>query len=173
MLDSRRAVIGVTAVAMLVLSSGAASAQGRYRVLVGLAGNRAAVVEFRPCIPAEGSDCGARVDRVIDLTKDSTVHAPRIDAHVSTEERGVILVGGTVVVMPSGNDGKRARRLHRDANFTARALALSGDAQYVFVTFESGTAAVPSEIRMIDLSTGTSIAHAVLPAAPGGVSMFP
>jgi hypothetical protein len=147
--------------------------QGRYRVLVGLAGNRAAVVEFRPCIPAEGSDCGARVDRVIDLVKDSSVRAPAKNDRVRADDREVAIVGGTLVVVPSGNDGKRAHRLRRDANFTAGALALSGDAKYVFVTFESGTAAVPSEIRMIDLSTGTSIAHAVLPATPGGVSMFP
>ena len=141
MLDLRRSVI---AAVMLVLCAGAASAQGRYRVLVGLAGDRAAVVEFRPCIPAEGSDCGARVDRVIDLAKDSTVRAPAKNDRARVEDREVAIVGGTVVVVPSGNDGKRAHRMHRDANFTAGALALSGDAQYVFVTFESGTAAVPS-----------------------------
>lgn len=165
----------LAALSLLTLVAGARSAlaQGRYRVLVGLAGERAAVVEFRPCVPAEGSDCGARIDRVIDLTRDSSVHAPRLDTRVRLENGEAAIVGGTVVVMPVGNDGKRARRLRRDTNFTARALALSGDAQYVFVTFESGTAAVPSEIRMIDLSTGTSIAHAVLPAAPGGVSMIP
>jgi len=163
----------VTAFVALALSAGNARAQGRYRVLVGLAGDRAVVVEFRPCIPAEGSDCGARVDRVIDLAKDSSVHAPAKNDQVRAEDRTVAIVGGTVVVIPLGNDGKRGHRMRRDANFTARALALSGDAQYVFVTFESGTAAVPSEIRMIDLSTGTSIAHAALPAAPGGVSMFP
>ena len=170
MLDPRRAII---AIVLLMLFARSSSAQGRYRVLVGLAGDRAAVVEFRPCIPAEGSDCGARVDRVIDLVKDSTVHAPRKIDRVRSDDRDVAIVGGTVVVVPWGNDDKRAHRMRRDANFTARALALSGDAQYVFVTFESGTAAVPSEIRMIDLSTGTSIAHAVLPATPGGVSMFP
>ena len=170
MLDLRRVIL---AVMMLALSAASARGQGRYRVLVGLVGDRAAVVEFRPCIPAEGSDCGARVDRVIDLAKDSSVHAPTKNDRVRAEDSDVAIVGGTVVVVPLANDGRRAHRMRKDANFTARALALSGDAQYVFVTFESGTAAVPSEIRMIDLSTGTSIAHAVLPATPGGVSMFP
>src|SRR3954453_22243619 len=61
------AVRCAAAVMTLALFASVAAAQGRYRVVVGIAGTKQmSLIELVPCIPAEGSGCGAWVSRVID-----------------------------------------------------------------------------------------------------------
>ena len=60
-----------SALVALVLGASVARGQGRYRVLVGIAGTKQrSLVEFVPCIPAEGSACGGWVTSVIDTAVD-------------------------------------------------------------------------------------------------------
>src|SRR5262249_52060970 len=72
----RRATLTLAAAAASVLIASPAWAQ-RYRVLVADEGStRVSVVEFRPCVPAETSDCGAWLDRSYDGTLDSSIVRP-------------------------------------------------------------------------------------------------
>src|SRR6476660_10140707 len=54
--------LAIAAAVVLATAAGRADAQ-RYRVLAASESGQRSVIEFRPCIPAEGSGCGAWIDR--------------------------------------------------------------------------------------------------------------
>jgi hypothetical protein len=168
---ARRVVLVLSAV--LAAAAPVARAQGRYVVAVGFAGSsRVDLVEFRPCIPAEGSDCGVRVLRTADAAIDSSVTVPPIVAEGKNKEAAASIVHGTLLVAHFGGHGRRrGRRIAADRGLEARALALSTDALYAFVTYTSSAPGVRPVVRMIDLSTQSSIAHADLPAQPAGIAI--
>src|SRR5262249_39075668 len=91
----------VAAATVLVLAAPVASAQ-RYRVLVGEAGSpRVSLIEFRPCVPAETSDCGAWLVQAFDATVDSAMRPGQGARQVVSRRAGSIAIDGeSVVVTP-------------------------------------------------------------------------
>src|SRR5215475_11110573 len=103
-------VIVASLCALCMALAPAASAQ-RYRVVVGEEGStRVSLVEFRPCVPAETSDCGAWLVRTFDGTADSTLR-PGVGAQQIDLRRGgrIAIEGSAVVVTPLSSGGRPVR----------------------------------------------------------------
>jgi hypothetical protein len=157
--------------ALRVALAPAASAQ-RYRVVVGEEGStRVSLVEFRPCVPAETSDCGAWLVRTFDGPADSTLR-PGVGAQQIDSRRGsrIAIEGSAVVVTPlsSGRQPVRVTGTHG----RPIALALAPDGAYAFGIF-AGVAGQSSELAMIDLNTCTVWAIFPLARRPAGIAMAP
>jgi hypothetical protein len=162
---------GLVAGTLLVSIAPAASAQ-RYRVLVGENGSsRVSLVEFRPCVPAETSDCGAWLVQTFDASMDTTMRPARGVQRVVSRRAGTIAIEGeSVVITPTTRGGQPAKV--SGIHGRPLALALAADGAYVFGIFDGG-AGQPSELAMIDLNTGTVWAVFPLKTRPAGISMAP
>ncbi len=156
---------GVAAAAVLAGSS-AASAQ-RYRILIGVPGGRAEVAEFQPCIPAEGSGCGAWIDRTSPARNDQPAVVTAARTRDGTDS--VYIQNGAVRMEPRRSSSGTAKVLGIKRAL-ARAIVITPDSKYVFASFES-TAADEVTILMIDLDTHTAIEKLVLPRVEGGLAM--
>jgi len=167
---------------MLTLAVAAASAwmaspagAQRYRVLVSDEGStRVSVVEFRPCVPAETSDCGSWLDQVYDAALDSANARPTRRAGSVVSSRfgvSVAIQGAKVMVTPTG-PGKGKAIAVSGTHGAPLALELSGDGAYVFGIFE-GAAGQPPELEMIDLNTSSVWAVFRLKARPAAIAMAP
>jgi len=168
----RRALVTLAVAAVSVGVASPAWAQ-RYRVLVSDEGStRVSVVEFRPCVPAETSDCGAWLDRTYDAALDSVGARPvhRTTAVVSTRFAVSIAIDGRKVVVTPTGKGKRV--VVSGTHGAPLALELSGDGAYVFGIFEGAPGQTP-EIEMIDLNTNSVWAVFRLKARPAAVAMAP
>lgn len=147
----------------------------RYRVLVSDEGSaRVSVVDFRPCVPAETSDCGAWLDRVYDAALDSTAaHPTRRLNRVVSERAGVSLAiqGSSVVVTPVPPTNAKSVVVS-GTHGTPLALELAGDGAYAFAIVE-GTANRSPELEMIDLNTNSVWAVFRLKARPSAIAMSP
>ena len=136
----------------------------RYRVLVASENGQRSVVEFRPCIPAEGSGCGAWIDH--EAAPDTTI---RLTASTSAHfgpgdsvwiERGAIRIR-------NGNHGSKTIQDRRGA---ATALTLAPMRDYAFVVLNAPDAA-GSTIVMVDLSTRSVIANCPMPGRASAIAM--
>lgn len=164
-------LLRITLVALLSFASPAVAQ--RYRVLVADEGStRVSVVEFRPCVPAETSDCGAWLietsDAMSDSARPSRERVPRV---VSRRARATIAIQGNSVVVTPTTPGERAATVSGTHGMPL-SLAVSGDGAYVFGIF-AGAAGQPSELEMIDLNTCTVWAIFPLPVRPAAVAMAP
>jgi hypothetical protein len=116
-------------------------------------GKTVSVIEFRLCIPAETSDCGAWVDRVVDLTGESdAVMPPTMRALHATNGRDSLWIENGVVKVRATATARARTYVVSDVHGTAVALAASGDPRYAFalVTPNRGESG-GSAIVMIDL----------------------
>jgi hypothetical protein len=159
----------IVTVAALAMSS-RAHAQ-RYRVLVGDAGSsRVSLVEFRPCVPAETSDCGAWLVNTVDAAIDSAMRPAHGAQRIALRDAAIAIDGMSVVITPMA----RGERPAKIAGTHGRpvSLAISGDRAYVFGIFER-TGDHPPELLMIDLNTRTVWAVFPLTTAPANISMAP
>jgi len=169
----------VAALAALIAIAGNADAQGRYRVVVGVAETKQmALVEFSPCIPAETSACGAFVTRMIDTELDSTYgpKPPSVVDQTAPDSSGAIAVqDGMLNVKTFVRNGRVAAlgKLIADPKRTATAVVISADSRYAFAVLEAKDPADMSQIRMIDLSTRSGIASIGLPVRPAGIAIAP
>jgi hypothetical protein len=163
----------------LALFASVAAAQGRYRVVVGIAGTKQmSLIELVPCIPAEGSGCGAWVSRVIDTAADTTL-GPTPPA-ITTGETApdhlsrISVQGSSLIVEGLSKQGirQRVRKIH-DPLRTPTAVAISPDSRYAFVVLEAKSDTNAAQVRMIDLSTQTAIATMGLRARPAGIAIAP
>lgn len=169
---------GVIAVALCALCAlcvalaPAASAQ-RYRVVVGEEGStRVSLVEFRPCVPAETSDCGAWLVRTFDGPADSTLR-PGVGALQIDSRRGSrIVIEGSAVVVTTLSSGAGQPVRVTGTHGRPIALALAPDEAYAFGIF-AGAAGQSSELAMIDLNTCTVWAIFPLAGRPAGIAMAP
>ena len=170
---------GVAAFAALIVIAGNAGAQGRYRVLVGVADSKQmALIEFSPCIPAETSACGAFVMRTIDTEIDSTYGSkpPIVTEQMAPDSGGAIAVQeGILNVTTFTKRGGVAGlgRLMADPRRTATAVAISADSRYAFAVLEAKDPTDLSQVRMIDLSTRSGIASIGLQMRPVGIALAP
>jgi hypothetical protein len=147
----------------------------RYRVLVSEEGStRVSVVDFRPCVPAETSDCGAWLDRVYDAALDSTAMRPtRRLTQIVSERAGVsVAIRGGTVVVTSVSPANAKPVIVSGTHGTPLALELAGDGAYAFAIVE-GAANRSPELEMIDLNTNSVWAVFPLKARPAAIAMAP
>jgi hypothetical protein len=141
----------------------------RYRVELAVPGGKVAVAEFRPCIPAEGSDCGAWVDHTIesgDRVLGLAMRAVSPNGHDSvTVEDGKIRIKSLVGRKPPVI-------LLRVGKGAARGITMSSDSKYAFVVVENPTGN-PVDVMMIDLDTQSGIAGLVMETRVLGIGMVP
>ena len=146
-------------------------AQGRYRLAIGTPGSsRITIAEFRPCVPAEGSDCGGWIDPLADS---ASVPPPIVTNAASADSRDSVSIRRGAVVLtrfssPRHEDVKRLR----SAFGVPAAVAVSRDSRYAFVAYRA-----PSRdralISMIDLSTRKSVFSLPLPHDVAGITALP
>jgi hypothetical protein len=148
-------VLGV--VVTLAASAGHANAQ-RYRVLVATETGQRSVIEFRPCIPAEGSGCGAWIDR--EAVADTSARlVPSTSAVFGPGDSVWIDHGATKI-----RHADRSAKSIQDRRGAATTLALAPTRDYAFVVLQSpDTVAHSSTVVMVDLSTRSVIASCPMP----------
>jgi hypothetical protein len=142
----------VVAVALAAVTGGTRAEAQRYRVLVASESGQRSVVEFRPCIPAEGSGCGAWIDR--EAVADSTVRlAPSTGARFGPGD-SVWVDRGAIRIRSADGRSKTIQ----DPRGAATTLTLTPMRDYAFVVLRK-TDAPASTIVMVDLSTRSVIAN--------------
>ena len=153
------------AVALVLLPALAGAQQRRQVYVAGANGQQGAVFEFRPCIPAEGSDCGAWIDHMID----SSVTVTPIRAARSSDGRDSLWIDGGAVRIRSLRAPK-SEAVVRDKRGAATSLAVSASGRTAYVVLEDAAPA-PNYVVMIDLETRSAIASAPFRFSPGGVGV--
>lgn len=155
--------LSIAVVVALAVTAGRADAQ-RYRVLVASENGQRSVIEFRPCIPAEGSGCGAWIDhesmpdtatRLVPLT--GAAFGPGDSVWI---ERGAIRIR---------NADRRSKTI-QDRRGAAAALVLAPMRDYAFVILQAPDAPT-STVVMLDLSTRSVIASCPMPGRAYAVAM--
>jgi hypothetical protein len=170
---------GLAGFAALIVVASNASAQGRYRVLVGAADTpQMLLIEFSPCIPAETSACGAFVTRVIDTSTDTAYGTkPAIVVKQTAPDSGgaIAVQEGMLNVTTFVRDARVAAvgKLIADPKRTATAVAISADSRYAFAVLEAKNPGELSQVRMIDLSTRSGIASIGISVRPLGIAIAP
>ena len=143
---------GLGAIALLL--PGALHAQ-RQQVAAGDAATRTvSVVEFRLCVPAETSDCGAWVDHVVDLTGDAGAGLPpAVRALRTPNGRDSLWIEDGAVKLRATAPPRARTYVVRDARGSAIALAASDDPRYAFALLDAppGASGAHSTIVMIDV----------------------
>jgi hypothetical protein len=154
----------VRLVVLLALLPAVAGAQVRGRVYVsGANGEAGAVFEFRPCIPAEGSDCGAWVDHAVDSIAVAPLRAAR-----SGDGRDSLWIADGALMIRSISDARQT--VVRDRRGPPTAIVASPTARVAFVVLD-GKSLAPNYIVMIDLETRSAIASAPFRFTPGGIGV--
>jgi hypothetical protein len=157
----RFAAIGVAGV--LATTAGRADAH-RYRVLVASESGERNVIEFRPCIPAEGSGCGAWIDR--EAMPDTTARlTPTIGASFGSGD-SIWIDRGAIRIRRAREGAKTIQ----DRRGVAMALALAPSRDYAFVVLRSPDATT-STVVMVDLSTRSVIASCPMPGRAYALSV--
>ena len=147
--------LGIAVVIALVATTGRADAQ-RYRVLVASESGQRSVIEFRPCIPAEGSGCGAWIDH--EAVPDSGIRLATSTAASFGPSDSVWLERGAIRIRTADHRSKTIQ----DRRGAAAALVLAPMRDYAFVILHA-TDAPSSTVVMVDLSTRSVIASCPMP----------
>jgi len=142
--------LAIAAAVVLATAAGRADAQ-RYRVLAASESGQRSVIEFRPCIPAEGSGCGAWIDR--EAVPDTGTRL--------TPATGALFGPGDSVWIDHGairiRDAKRRMKIIQDRRGAATTLTLAPMRDYAFVVLQSPDTQA-STVVMVDLSTRSVVA---------------
>jgi hypothetical protein len=143
----------------------------RYRVVVGSTGTpNTSIVEFRPCIPVEGSDCGAWIDRGTEMRTTGGVALPATQRDTTADGRYAISIrDGTVVVALRTGKNRGQSGIVTGLHGKAAALAVSADSQFAFV-LTSRSDDDPGEVCMIYLDWRSVFARQTLPTASAGLA---
>ena len=140
---------------VLAATSSRADAQ-RYRVMVASEAGERSVIEFRPCIPAEGSGCGAWIDH--EASPDTSARLEPITG-ASFGLGDSVWVDHGAIRIRGARDGSKTIVDRRGA---ATTLALAPTRDYAFVVLRP-TGAATSTVVMVDLSTRSVIANCPMP----------
>ena len=139
-------------VALATTFAGARADAQRYRVMVASETGQRSVIEFRPCIPAEGSGCGAWIDR--EAIADTAIRlAPSTGARFGPAD-SVWIDRGAIRIRSADGRSKTIR----DPRGAATTLALAPMRDYAFVVLRK-LDATESTVVMVDLSTRSVIAN--------------
>jgi hypothetical protein len=153
----------------MVACASVAEAQ-RYRVELAVPGGKTAIAEFHPCVPAEGSDCGAWVDRTVESVPPLPGLATNVVSPNGHDSVSVAADGRVRITSLAGR--KPPVILLRVGKGTARGIAVSADSRYAFVVVENLTGN-PVDVMMIDLDTQSGIAGLVMETRVLGIGMAP
>ena len=123
----------------------------RYRVLVATETGQRSVIQFSPCIPAEGSACGAWIDR--EATADTGIRIASTIAAQFGPGDSLWLDHGAIRIRNANGRSKTIQ----DQRGAATALALAPTRDYAFVILRKPDAPA-STVVMVDLSTRSVIA---------------
>ena len=160
--------------AIALMLPGALRAQ-RYQVAAGdAAAKSVSVVEFRLCIPAETSDCGAWVDRVVDLAADAGAGLPpAVRAVCTADGRDSLWIEDGAVKLRASAPPQAHTYVVRDARGSAIALAASADPRYAFALLDSpaGASGAHSTIVMIDVERRSVVDSFGSSARLSGIAM--
>jgi len=148
---------------VVAATSSRADAQ-RYRVMVASDSGERSVIEFRPCIPAEGSGCGAWIDH--EALPDTSARLEPITG-ASFGPGDSVWVDRGAIRIRSARGGARTIVDRRGA---ATALALAPMRDYAFVILRPPDAAT-STVVMVDLSTRSVIANCPMPGRAYALSV--
>ena len=155
--------LGLGVAVALATAAGRANAQ-RYRVLVASESGQRSVIEFRPCIPAEGSGCGAWIDR--EVVADTAANlTPRTGAAFGPGD-SVWIEKGAVRIRSARGRSKTIQ----DRRGAATTLALAPSRDYAFVVLRAADTAA-STVVMVDLSTRSVIASCPMPDRAFAISV--
>jgi len=165
----------VWALGAIALMLPAALHAQRYQVAAGDAANKTvSVVEFRLCIPAETSDCGAWVDHVVGLTQDASAGLPpAVRALRSPNGRDSLWIENGVVKLRANAPPHARTYVVRDARGSAIALAASADPRYAFALLDAppGASGAHSTIVMIDVERRSVVDSFGSSARLSGIAM--
>jgi len=163
------------ALALLVVPM-AARAQ-HYRVVVGLAGTpQMLLLDFSPCIPAEGSGCGGFLTRTIDTSTDSTVG--RMPATLTSDSASngnrISIVDGKLMLATKVNEGNVAGRgrILVDPLRTPVAVVTAGS-RYAFAVLSADGDGAKAQVRMFDRATRSAVASLLIDGVPSGIGIAP
>jgi len=155
--------LAFAAAVVLATAAGRADAQ-RYRVLAASESGQRSVIEFRPCIPAEGSGCGAWIDR--EAVPDTMTRL--------TPATGALFGPGDSVWIDHGairiRDAKRRTKIIQDRRGAATTLTLAPMRDYAFVVLQSPDMQ-SSTVVMVDLSTRSVIASCPMPGRVSAIAV--
>ena len=158
----------------LVVATRAAHAQ-HYRLLVGLSGtHEMLLLDFSPCIPAEGSGCGGFLTRTIDAGTDSTFGGmPTAAIADSTSDGGRIVIVDRQLRLTTpttaGDPSARERAIIDPARQPVAVAAASS--QYAFAALRPTKAGAKAQVRMFDLATRTAVASLLIDGIPSGLAI--
>ena len=160
--------------AIVLMLPGALHAQ-RHQVAAGDAATQTvSIVEFRLCIPAETSDCGAWVDHVVDLTGDAGAELPpAVRALRMPNGRDSLWIEDGAVKLRASAPSRARTYLVRDARGSAIALAASADPRYAFALLDAppGASGAHSTIVMIDVERRSIVDSFGSSARLSGIAM--
>ena len=154
----------VVAAAVAVAVMGETAQAQRYRVLVASETGQRSVIEFRPCIPAEGSGCGAWIDR--EAVPDTTARLTPVTSAVFGPGDSVWTEHGAIRIRSANGRSKTIQ----DRRGAATTLALAPMRDYAFVILHSSDAS-SSTVVMVDLSTRSVIASCPMPGRAYAIAM--
>jgi hypothetical protein len=153
------------AIATALLATASRADAQRYRVLVADENGQRSVLEFRPCIPAEGSGCGAWIDR--EAVPDTAARLlPTTGASFGPGD-SVWVDRGVIRIRPA----RGTPRTIDDRRGAATTLALAPTRDYAFVVLRPADAAT-STVVMVDLSTRSVIASCPMPGRAYALSVL-
>jgi hypothetical protein len=159
----------------LLVAATAARAQ-HYSIIVGMASSRQMLLlDFSPCIPAEGSGCGGFLTRPVDAGKDSAfaVVVPTYQERSARNSNGGISIAGDMIVLTTG-DGARAdaaqERQIVDPQRTPIAVAAAPGSRYAFALLAAKRGDAKAQVRMFDLATRTAVASLLIDGVPSGIA---
>ena len=155
--------LSIAVAAALVTMAGPAHAQ-RYRVLVASESGQRSVIEFRPCIPAEGSACGAWIDR--EALPDTAIPLTQSTGALFGPGDSVWVERGAIRIRHAGGRSKTIQ----DRRGAATTLALAPMRDYAFVVLQSADSPA-STVVMVDLSTRSIIASCPMPGRAYAVAV--
>ena len=127
----------------------------RYRVLVATETGQRSVIQFSPCIPAEGSACGAWIDR--EAVPDTISRLMPATGALFGPGDSVWIDHGAIRI----RDAKRRTKIIQDRRGAATTLTLAPMRDYAFVVLQSPDMQ-SSTVVMVDLSTRSVIASCPL-----------
>lgn len=158
----------------LVVASSTAHAQ-HYRVLVGLsATNTILLLDFSPCIPAEGSGCGGFLTRTIDASRDTTFGSvPAGATSDSTSDGSRIGIVNGSLTLTTRVEGAGVGGIGKAIVDPTRApVAVAAAAsRYAFAVLAPKRDGVKAQVRMFDLATRTAVASLLIDGVPSGIAL--
>jgi hypothetical protein len=163
-------------VALGIFVGPAALKAQHYRVVVGLADTRQMLLlDFSPCIPAEGSGCGGFFTRMIDPSTDSTVshRATTMTSDAASNGR-ISIVDGTVVLTTTANGEQRAGSARAIVDsLRAPVAVVTAGPRYAFAVLAAKRGETKAQVRMFDLATRTAVASLLIDGVPTGIGIAP